>query len=76
MEIPKQVSTVTIRVSLLNTISFSSEPCTSKPESQSTEYEKVMTSSNSAYGVVSANDDHEYEVIGLPQMDTHHMSTT
>ena len=42
----------------------------------STDYEKVMTSSNSAYGVVSASDDHEYEVIGQPQMDTHHMSTT
>ena len=32
----------------------------------STDYEKVKTSSNSAYGVVSANDDHEYELIGQP----------
>ena len=44
----------------------------------STDYDcrKVVTSSNSAYGVVSANENHEYEVIGLQQMDTHHMSTT
>ena len=32
----------------------------------------VVTSSNSAYGVVSTNEDHEYEEIELQQMHTQH----
>ena len=44
----------------------------------STEYDhdKVVTTSNSAYGVVSASEDHEYDVIGLQETHTHHISTT
>ena len=32
----------------------------------------VVTSNNSAYGVVSTNEDHEYEEIELQQMHTRH----
>ena len=53
-----------------------SEPSEGEHRHQSTDNEKVVTSSNSAYGVVSASDDHEYEVIALAQMGTHpNMST-
>ena len=45
--------------------------------SMSTEYnhDKVVTSSNSAYGVVSS-EDHEYDVIGLQETHTQNISTT
>ena len=33
----------------------------------------MVTSNNSAYGVVSASEDHEYEPIELPQMGAHPM---
>ena len=42
---------------------------------KSTDHDKVVTSSNSAYGVVSASENHEYELIELPQMDTRPMPT-
>ena len=58
---------------VFNTISLYSK---SKCNCQSADHNKVVTSSNSAYGVVSASEDHEYELIELPQMDTQHLSTT
>ena len=41
----------------------------------STDYDRDVISRNSAYGVVSANENHEYEVIELQQMHTQHSST-
>ena len=57
---------------VFNTISpYSKSKCTC----QSTDHDKVVTSSNSAYGVVSASEHHDYDLIELPAMDTHRMSS-
>ena len=60
-----------ICVIVFNTISLYSK---SKCKGQSADHDKVVTFNNSAYGVVSASEDHEYELIEPPQMDTHRMS--
>ena len=39
-------------------------------------YREVETSSNAAYGVVSASEGCEYAEIELPLRDSHHMSST
>ena len=36
------------------------------------EHKMVVTSSNEAYGVVTAREEHEYDVIGLRQTQTQH----
>ena len=45
-------------------------------QSTDDDHDMVVTSSNSAYGVISASEHHDYDLIELPQMDSHHMSTT
>ena len=70
------MKTFIVTYMIYSMFSLSSGFSKSEYRCQSTDYEMVVTSHNSAYGVVLASDDGVYEVIGLPQMDTRHMSTT